>query len=377
MNSLLFNLREMLKKLLVCWGKHMYCYNLLVTLLFIFTLYTCFLRNLAVDWPELQRSKIKVPKVGDANKLSHKHLFQKLLRKNASEFSEEETAFFLTYKESQYDARRERVETYCHTKTKDREFGKKIIKNSLIYDERDGVSYCQIAKVASSSWCNHFIKLANVSDREYKRWRDALQLLAPDLWPPPKDLLQAWHREDNLSLVIVRHPMSRLASVYYQKFVELRNHKGWSKVIKRIISRYRKEGDYGPMDHPTPSEFLRYVLDNLKNAGASNVDQHWRPQSAACPFCLLQFSIYARMEELNEDSLYFFIKSGLISRHNVNPDKKMNSAHAEHSTETRFWEQVEPSVVELLQSQWAYKDDMEMFGYNVTTYLSDIGVILK
>ena len=103
--------------------------------------------------------KFLVPKVGDANKLSHKHLFQKLLRKNASEFSEEETAFFLTYKESQYDARRERVETYCHTKTKDREFGKKIIKNSLIYDERDGVSYCQIAKVASSSWCNHFIKL--------------------------------------------------------------------------------------------------------------------------------------------------------------------------------------------------------------------------
>ena len=49
----------MLKKLLVCWGKHMYCYNLLVTLLFIFTLYACFLRNLAVDWPELQRSKIK------------------------------------------------------------------------------------------------------------------------------------------------------------------------------------------------------------------------------------------------------------------------------------------------------------------------------
>ena len=57
------------------------------------------------------------------------------------------------------EARRERVEAYCQTKTKDRNFGKKIIKNSLIYDEKDGVSYCQIAKVASSSWCNHFIKL--------------------------------------------------------------------------------------------------------------------------------------------------------------------------------------------------------------------------
>ena len=30
--------------------------------------------------------------------------------------------------------------------------------------------------------------------------------------------------------MIVRHPMSRLASVYYQKFVELKDHKAWKKV---------------------------------------------------------------------------------------------------------------------------------------------------
>ena len=45
------------------------------------------------------------------------------------------------------------------------------------------------------------------------------------------------------------------------------------------------------------------------------------------------FSVYARMEDLNEDSLYFFLKSGLLSR--VNFTQKLNSAHAAESTEER------------------------------------------
>ena len=56
--------------------------------------------------------------------------------------------------------RKKRIAEYCSTK--DKNFGKKILPNSLIYDQDDGVSYCQIAKVASSSWCNHFIKLGKL-----------------------------------------------------------------------------------------------------------------------------------------------------------------------------------------------------------------------
>ena len=44
-----------------------------------------------------------------------------------------------------------------------------------------------------------------------------------------QNLLEEWHDEQNLSIVIVRHPLSRLASVYYQKFVELSTHKSWAK----------------------------------------------------------------------------------------------------------------------------------------------------
>ena len=97
---------------------------------------------------------------GDVGISSHRTMYTNLMKKNLSLFSETEIGFFLSFKESQYSLRRERIEEYCSKR--DQKFGKKIVKSSLIYDDVDGVSYCQIAKVASSSWCNHFIKLGKL-----------------------------------------------------------------------------------------------------------------------------------------------------------------------------------------------------------------------
>ena len=97
---------------------------------------------------------------GDVGISSHRTMYKNLMKKNLSLFSETEIGFFLSFKESQYSLRRERIEEYCSKR--DQKFGKKIVKSSLIYDDVDGVSYCQIAKVASSSWCNHFIKLGKL-----------------------------------------------------------------------------------------------------------------------------------------------------------------------------------------------------------------------
>ena len=101
-----------------------------------------------------------VPLIGDVGNRSHRIMYTNLMKKNSSSFSETENGFFLSFKESQYSLRRERIEEYCSKR--DQKFGKKIVKSSLIYDDVDGVSYCQIAKVASSSWCNHFIKLGKL-----------------------------------------------------------------------------------------------------------------------------------------------------------------------------------------------------------------------
>ena len=44
------------------------------------------------------------------------------------------------------------------------------------------------------------------------------------------------------------------------------------------------------------------------------MDPHWRPLYASCPFCQLNFTVLARLEDMPEDTAYFLLKSGLASR---------------------------------------------------------------
>ena len=75
---------------------------------------------------------VTVPVRGDVDMIHHKAVFAAIIKKPFSALSDQEIHFFLTYKESQYAIRRQRIENYCSLK--DENFGRKIIKNSLIFD---------------------------------------------------------------------------------------------------------------------------------------------------------------------------------------------------------------------------------------------------
>lgn len=92
------------------------------------------------------------------------------------------------------------------------------------------------------------------------------------------------------------------------------------------------------------------------------------------------------MEELEEDSVYFILKSGLSSRMSI--DRAQNVHHGEDNDKRSeafnkklfitslysFWSQVAPDVrSELLQS-WAYGHDFHLFGYSSQEYFASIGV---
>ena len=58
---------------------------------------------------------------------------------------------------------------------------------------------------------------ANLPRAELEKYSHTLQTLAPKLWPAPAPpaLPAAW--DATTSIVIVRHPLARLVSVYYQE----------------------------------------------------------------------------------------------------------------------------------------------------------------
>ena len=92
-------------------------------------------------------------------------------------------------------------------------------------------------KVASSTWCRHFAELANPTEQQMHKWRLALQRFAPALWPFPEEKSLEEAMEGMISFMIVRHPLKRVASVYYEKiFTGL-----WAKINKAIIKNFRDE----------------------------------------------------------------------------------------------------------------------------------------
>ena len=88
----------------------------------------------------------------------------------------------------------------------------------------------------------------------------------------------------------------------------------------------------------------------------------------------MDFSVYARMEELDQDSIYFFSKSNLTSR--INYKQKLNSAHATSSTEKQFWSEVDVGLVLQLEEPLAYRTDFTMFEYSVDSYMTKLGLLL-
>ena len=172
-----------------------------------------------------------------------------------------------------------------------------------------------------------------------------------------------------------RHPFARLASVYYQKFVELKEHKAWGPLIKSVVKKFRPNPNSGDPTLATPSEFLSFILDDLKKRGPENVDQHWRPQHLSCPFCNFHFTVHAHMEELSEDSAYFFTKAKLTKL--IDPARQLNRASSKGAREAEFWSRIERDLLEKLER--AYSTDLNMFGYNAQEYIDslDLDIVLR
>ena len=81
-----------------------------------------------------------------------------LVWKHLDDWTDTERSTFMGLKEVQYSERRQRVHKFCGENQE--HFSNGTSRMALVYDSQDSVSYCAIPKVASSTWCWHFIKLS-------------------------------------------------------------------------------------------------------------------------------------------------------------------------------------------------------------------------
>jgi len=297
-------------------------------------------------------------------------VFDGLLSKNISNFSATDWQNFMAYKERQYMERRQSVLQYCETQKAG--FSTKIQGNKYIIDIQHMVAYCKIPKVASSSFAEHFRTIANVTvlGLNETSWQYALNILTTKHWPELKGTNPTSVWPYLTSLVIVRHPLARLSSLYYSK-ITTRNE-NWASINRNAVEKYRDDSVNTNSRHASPSQFIHFILDDFiseQNGVTLNHRGHWKPQHLSCPFCGLEFTVYARLEELDQDKAYFFQRANLTNIVNTNLHKNKKTSLVK---EVEFWSNVDPELIMLVLS--AYKIDFEMFGYSVQQYFGRLNL---
>jgi chondroitin 4-sulfotransferase 11 len=247
---------------------------------------------------------------------------------------------------------------------------------NLFVDQRHKLLYCYTPKVACTTWKQIFMVLTakwNNTDfqsiphdtaHEIKNFKKFSSLSLDD-----KKIVLANYTK----FMIVRDPFERLISAYRNKIKSYKKIPPFFQSISRIIvnNRFLLE-KYVPMKIEVPEllskenpydvefhQFVQYLLmPNLAKLPNGTYNEHWRPMNELCHPCLINYSILARYETIEEDSNFALDSIGVFDL--KFPEAK-NSSTKNYISE--YFSKIPSDIIQRLYS--FYKLDFELFGYGV------------
>jgi len=268
-------------------------------------------------------------------------------------------------------------------------------KRDLVYiSSKKKVAYCKVPKVGTNSWGNFFSRAVlnlksfekkmhiSINNRTLEQLRaqenfrgwEALSVVMPRL----KSFQGKVSWKQYKSLLVIRHPLERMESLYSNKFSKITNlynvtYKPTSPfkwITKQIVSARKYDPGPGFNTSITPNEFVRFVLNDLKTK--KNVNGHWAPIWKLCPVCLLKFTVYARAENISEDEKYYKAITGLDDKTGMKDSIDHGNISPRKFSSKQFWDQVEKENILQIKAPYAYKHDFELFGYSLEEYLQNL-----
>uniref|UniRef100_A0A182QLH1 Carbohydrate sulfotransferase n=1 Tax=Anopheles farauti TaxID=69004 RepID=A0A182QLH1_9DIPT len=230
--------------------------------------------------------------------------------------------------------------------------------------------WCNVFKAASTSWMYNFNLMAGYSPQFLRKTKDVPLQLARQKYPRPsvEKLQEAINQ--SISFIIVRHPFERLVSAYKDKIQYALPNSHHHKLGNRIIQKYRKTVNGKPttlLKHPTFSEFVNYLLDEIKHPHYE-IDMHWVPVTHFCTPCFFHYDVIAKFETLEEDQNYLIAIGRLDSV--IKPQWK-NAGKGAHTNDVllKFFAELDATQIRGLYDY--YRFDFELFGYSAKEYFKD------
>uniref|UniRef100_A0A0B7APE5 Carbohydrate sulfotransferase n=1 Tax=Arion vulgaris TaxID=1028688 RepID=A0A0B7APE5_9EUPU len=202
----------------------------------------------------------------------------------------------------------------------EKNFDPNILKRSrIIVDDKNKLLYCQIPKVASTTWRRILIMLSGKIDTA-----DLMSMSANDVHHKYdqhlKYLTDLKHDEiiyrlkHYFKFVFVREPFERLLSAYRNKFLATTNSSNYFKRVfgQKIIAQYRTDIPETETGSDLRfEEFVTYLLDPDKKVA---MNEHWERFYKLCHPCWITYDFIGKLETLEDDSKYILEKNSLSEK---------------------------------------------------------------
>ena len=247
----------------------------------------------------------------------------------------------LSLKHQYLHTRSQRLEKYCNAFPSVNQgryhFG--LGYYTVLFNDRVELLQCMVQKASSSTWVWMFIELVGGKVEKDKAIPESHPVWNTiSLSKNCNDTKRMAQRYQTYTkFLITRHPFERLFSAYTDKFTkgqewyenkfapaiiitnylihlkqgvvrevreELKRGENISNTeLDRKTVQQIKRLDAGAGNYKiTFSEFLNYIITQIREHGRKSLDYHWAPITVVCDPCVIRYDVIAKFETLYEDS---------------------------------------------------------------------------
>lgn len=247
------------------------------------------------------------------------------------------------------------------------------ISGIVITDRKRKLLYCQIEKCSCSTW-RYLLQKANSdgedellshihSNTQLRKRSMNTTTIKGSQW------FNQYHEyEDYTKFVVIRHPLERILSSYYNSKRSQKSHsKGEYGPTIRLFNKLMRSRE---QDTLSLSLFIEAITNPAMTTLYNNV--HWKPFTEACNFCEVAYDHIIRVETMaisasgsnHNDAAPILRLLGYDG--NILSDVRVNNRKADIPDDTTSrvlleYKDVPKHLMEKLLDR--YKYDMELFGY--------------
>nr|XP_033962269.1 carbohydrate sulfotransferase 12-like [Pseudochaenichthys georgianus] len=241
---------------------------------------------------------------------------------------------------------------------------------NLIVDDKHGIIYCYIPKVACTNWKKVMFSLTQ--DEPYP---DPVSISRNIHLPNTLPLLISFPRlemkaklKHYTKFLFVRDPFVRLISAYRDKFLK-RNEEFYQKIGRHILRLYANQPDPPHSVDKAIASGIRVSFQNfIQYLVERNVpfEPHWRQMQRLCLPCLIKYDFVGHQETLQQDT------SQLLKILMLQDDIQFPHSYENMTTHAVLLDWFSAVPLEDRRKLYElYEEDFRMFGYKRPRELLD------